>query len=425
MNFHYKSDLLVILQERGFLYQITHPQALDDAFRLGKVTAYCGFDATASSLHVGNLLALMVARWMQALGHKPILLLGGGTSKVGDPSWRDSTRPLLTDDIIQSNIQGIQSNLRQLLHFEGENPARLVNNADWLDALHYISFLREIGVHFSVNRMLSLEHVASRLEKDEPLSFIEFNYLLMQSYDFLKLYQDYGCTLQWGGSDQWGNIVSGVDLVRRYAQGQVFGLTMPLTTLKDGSKMGKTAQGAVWMNAELLSPYAYWQFWRNVDDVDVVRFLKLYTMVELSEIQRFSDAAGEALNEAKILLADCATALIHGSACLGGIHRMVQGVFAAGDVGDLDLSMPHWNILESEFLAGITMVDVLEKLEFVSSRSEARRKLAEGAVKLGQDVWREEVFNLSVQHLPEKWAFVRCGKKHQGWIRVIEGNTKG
>lgn len=327
MNFQYKSDLLVTLQQRGFLYQLTHPQALDDAFRLGKVTAYCGFDATASSLHVGNLLALMVSRWMQALGHNPILLLGGGTSKVGDPSWRDSARSLLTDEIIQSNIQGIKGNLCQLLSFEGENSARLVNNADWLDALQYIAFLREIGVHFSVNRMLSLEHVSSRLEKDEPLSFIEFNYLLMQSYDFLKLYQEYGCTLQWGGSDQWGNIVSGVDLVRRHVQGQVFGLTMPLTTLKDGSKMGKTAQGAVWMNADLLSPYAYWQFWRNVDDGDVVRFLKLYTMVDMDDIQRFSQAEGEALNEAKTLLADRATELIHGAACLEGIHRMVQGIF--------------------------------------------------------------------------------------------------
>ena len=420
MNFVYKSDLLATLEQRGFLYQLTHPEALDEALCGGKITAYCGFDATASSLHVGNLLALMVARWMQTLGHTPILLLGGGTSKIGDPSWRNRARPLLTDEVIQSNIEGIRGNLHQLLSFEGKNAAHLVNNADWLDELKYIPFLRDIGVHFSINRMLSLENISSRLEKEEPLSFIEFNYMLMQSYDFLKLYREYGCTLQWGGSDQWGNIVSGVDLVRRHDQAQVFGFTMPLTTLKDGSKMGKTAQGAVWMNGDLFSPYAYWQFWRNVDDADVVRFLKLYTMVDISEIERFLHVDGEELNDGKILLADRATELIHGSACLEGIHRMVKGIFSADHVNVLDRGMPHWEIPESLFVAGITMVDVLEKLEFVSSRSEARRKLAEGAVKLGQDTWNQEKTPLSVQDMPEKWAFVRCGKKHQGWIRIVE-----
>ncbi|GAJ46114.1 tyrosine--tRNA ligase [Holospora elegans E1] len=415
MSFQYKSDLLHTLQQRGFIYQSTHPELLDSAFSSGSVLSYCGFDATAESLHVGNLVALMVARWMQEYGHRPILLLGGGTSKIGDPSWRDTSRPLLTNERIEKNIKGIQRNLRQFLSFDTPCGAYMVNNADWLDNLLYIPFLRDIGIHFSVNRMLSLEHVSSRLEKEEPLSFIEFNYLLLQSYDFLKLYQEYGCTVQFGGSDQWGNIVSGVDLVRRYAKAQVFGLTMPLTTLKDGKKMGKSAQGAIFVDASLCSPYSYWQFWRNVDDEDVIRFLKLYTLVSLEEIQSFSEK--DAVNEAKILLADKATALVHGNECLKGIHSMIDGVFHDKSPDTLDLNMPHWNIPADCFSKGVTMVDILERLEFVESRSEARRKISEGAVKIGNQVWGDYGQVLTEKDIPQGWGFVRCGKKYQGWIK--------
>ena len=416
MNFHYKSDVLHTLQNRGFIYQSTHAELMDKAFYSGSVVSYCGFDATAKSLHVGNLMALMLARWMQFYGHKPILLMGGGTSKIGDPSWRDTSRPLLTDQEIQENIQGIQCNVRQLLRCEGAEGACFVNNADWLDQLLYIPFLRDIGIHFSVNRMLNLEHVSSRLEKEEPLSFIEFNYLLLQSYDFLKLYQDYGCSVQFGGSDQWGNIVSGVDLVRRYTKGQVFGFTIPLVTLKDGKKMGKTAQGAIWMDPELCSPYAYWQFWRNVDDEDVIRLLKLYTMVSLEDIQRLESE--KAVNEAKILLADEATSLIHGQQCIEGIHAMVQGIFYAKTPEVLDKNMPHWIITELEFSQGITMVEILERLNFVPSRSHGRRKIDEGAVKIDHQIWKNAFEILKSSDIPKGWAFICCGKKYQGWIQL-------
>ena len=416
MNFQYKSDVLHTLQNRGFIYQSTHAELIDKAFSSGSVVSYCGFDATAKSLHVGNLMTLMVARWMQLYGHKPILLMGGGTSKIGDPSWRDTSRPLLTDGEIEHNIQGIQRNVRQLLMCDGPESARFVNNADWLDQLLYIPFLRDIGIHFSVNRMLSLDHVSSRLEKEEPLSFIEFNYLLLQSYDFLKLYQEYGCTVQFGGSDQWGNIVSGVDLVRRYAKAQVFGLTIPLTTLKDGKKMGKTAQGAIWMDAALCSPYAYWQFWRNVDDGDVVRLLKLYTLVPLEEIQRLESE--NAANEAKVLLADEATSLIHGHQCLEGIHAMVQGVFHSKPPEVLDKNMPHWIIPALQFSQGITMVEVLEHLNFITSRSHGRRKIDEGAVKIDHKIWKEASQILKPSDIPKGWAFICCGKKHQGWVQL-------
>ncbi|PPE03676.1 Tyrosine--tRNA ligase [Holospora curviuscula] len=416
MEFQYKSDVLNTLQRRGFIYQVTHPESLDAAFYSSSVVSYCGFDATAKSLHVGNLLALMVARWMQYYGHTPILLMGGGTSKIGDPSWRDTSRPLLKDKEIEENIYGIQRNVRQLLKFDGPQAARCVNNGDWLDQLLYIPFLRDIGIHFSVNRMLGLEHVASRLEKEEPLSFIEFNYLLLQSYDFLKLYQEYGCTVQFGGSDQWGNIVSGVDLVRRYAKAQVFGLTLPLTTLRDGKKMGKTAQGAIWMDASLYTPYAYWQFWRNVEDEDVMRFLKLYTLISLEDIQYLQSEKG--INEAKILLADEATSLIHGRQCLEGIHAMVQGVFHAQAPEILDHNMPHWIIPPQRFTQGLTMVEILEHLNFVTSRSEARRKIFQGAVKMDQKVWEDSSQILTTSDMPRNWAFIRCGKKHQGWIKL-------
>ncbi|ETZ06800.1 tyrosine--tRNA ligase [Holospora obtusa F1] len=415
MSVKYKSDLLRTLEQRGFIYQVTHWDSLDEAFARQSVVSYCGFDATAESLHVGNLLALMVARWMQEYGHKPILLVGGGTSKIGDPSWRDKSRPLLTDDVLEKNINGIQRNFRQFLNFESRSGALMVNNADWLDDLLYIPFLREIGVHFSVNRMLALEHVSSRLEKEEPLSFIEFNYLLLQSYDFLKLYKDHGCVVQFGGSDQWGNIVSGVDLVRRYEKAQVFGFTMPLTTLKDGTKMGKTAQGAVFMDAALCAPYAYWQFWRNVDDDDVIRFLKLYTLVPMEDIQRLTQA--DAVNEAKIVLADEATLLVHGEDCLNGIHAMINGVFFDQAPEVLDLNMPHWVISEDQFSKGITMVDILEYLNFVESRSEARRKILEGAVRIGNQVWKEHSQSLTKVDIPQGWSFIRCGRKYQGWIK--------
>uniref|UniRef100_UPI00356906CB tyrosine--tRNA ligase n=1 Tax=Actibacterium sp. TaxID=1872125 RepID=UPI00356906CB len=315
MTYHPKSDFLRVMMTRGFLADCTDYQALDEALIAGVVPAYIGFDATAKSLHVGSLIQIMMLRWLQKTGHKPIVLMGGGTTKVGDPSFRADERPLLTPDQIDSNIAGIRRVFTNYVSFgDGSTDALMLNNAEWLDSLNYLDFLRDIGRHFSVNRMLSFESVKSRLDREQSLSFLEFNYMILQAYDFLELNRRYGCLLQMGGSDQWGNIVNGIDLTRRVLDHEIYGLTSPLLTTSDGKKMGKSQSGAIWLNEDMLSSYEFWQFWRNTTDADVGRFLKLYTELPLEECERLGALEGSEINAAKIILANEVTALAHGRA---------------------------------------------------------------------------------------------------------------
>ncbi|MEO1225841.1 MAG: tyrosine--tRNA ligase, partial [Pseudomonadota bacterium] len=309
----FKSDLLNVLNERQFIHQITDPEALDAKAAAGSVIGYIGFDATADSLHIGSLVQIMMLRWMQQLGHRPIVLMGGGTTKIGDPSGKDTSRQLLTAERIDANIAGIKANFASFLTFgDGPTDAILANNADWLDGLGYIPFLRDVGMHFTINRMLTFDSVKLRLDREQPLTFLEFNYMILQAYDFLELHRRYGCSLQLGGSDQWGNIVNGMELGRRIDGADLFGLTTPLITTASGAKMGKTAEGAVWLGADRLSPYDYWQFWRNTEDADVGRFLRLFTDLPIAEVARLEALGGAEINEAKKILATEATRLCHG-----------------------------------------------------------------------------------------------------------------
>ena len=315
----YKSDFLNVLASRGFIHQVSEPEALDALAHSSTITAYIGFDCTAPSLHVGSLLPIMLLYWLQQTGHRPIALMGGGTTRVGDPSGKDESRRLLTDAAINENLKGIRAIFAKFLKFEGAGGnAIMANNADWLNTLNYIDFLRDVGRHFSINRMLAFDSVKLRLERQQELSFLEFNYMILQAYDFVELYRRYGCVLQMGGSDQWGNIVSGIDLGRRLHNAQFFALTSPLITTSSGAKMGKTAAGAVWLNADQVSPYEYWQYWRNTEDADVGRFLKLFTVLPLDEIARLAALQGAEINEAKKILATEATALVHGRAAADG-----------------------------------------------------------------------------------------------------------
>src|SRR3990172_9886368 len=323
-----KSEFLHELKSRGYVHQCTDEAGLDKLARAERVTGYIGFDCTAPSLHVGNLLGIMMLRKLQQTGHRPIVLIGGGTTKVGDPSGKDEARKLLSDAEIAANIAGIQSVFHNFVSFgSGPTDALLINNADWLDTLNYIDFLRDYGRHFSVNRMLTYDSVKLRLEREQPLSFIEFNYMVLQAYDFIELYRRHACRLQLGGSDQWGNIVGGIELGRRTDGAELFGLTSPLLTTSSGAKMGKTAAGAVWLNADLVSPYDYWQYWRNTEDGDVARFLKLFTVLPLDEIARLTALQGQELNEAKKVLATEATALVHGRAAAGQAAETARKTF--------------------------------------------------------------------------------------------------
>jgi tyrosyl-tRNA synthetase len=335
MTYRPKSEFLHVMQARGYMQDCTDLQGLDEALVAGAVPAYIGFDATAQSLHVGSLIQIMMLRWLQKSGHRPITLMGGGTTKVGDPSFRSEERPLLTPAQIDTNIATIRGVFAKYLDYDaGPAPAIMLDNAEWLDGLNYLDFLRDIGRHFSINRMLSFESVKSRLDREQSLSFLEFNYMILQAYDFLELNRRHGCLLQMGGSDQWGNIVGGIDLTRRVAGTEVFGLTSPLLTTADGAKMGKTASGAVWLNAEMLSPYAFWQFWRNVGDADVGRFLKLYTELPVAECDRLGALGGAEINAAKITLANEVTMLCHGAEAAAAAEATARAVFEEGGVGD-------------------------------------------------------------------------------------------
>jgi tyrosyl-tRNA synthetase len=375
-----RSPALAALMPRGFVHQCTALPRLDDLLTGVAVPIYAGFDATADSLHVGHLLPIMALRRLQQCGHKPIVLMGGGTTRIGDPSFRSAARPMLSDAQIASNIAGIRAVFERFLRFgDGPSDAVMVNNADWLDGLGYIDVLREVGSHFSVNRMLAFDSVKSRLERQESLSFLEFNYMILQAYDFLELSRRFGCRVQLGGSDQWGNIVSGVDLVRRAGGQEVFGLTAPLLTTASGAKMGKTAAGAVWLNASRLRPFDYWQFWRNTEDGDVARFLRLFTDLPMEEIARWETLAGAQLNEAKHALATLATTLAHGSEAARLAAEEARGSVGAGAVPE---GMPALFLTPEQLREGVAVVELMVAAGIAGSKGEARRLIRGRGVKL-------------------------------------------
>ncbi|HTP90562.1 MAG TPA: tyrosine--tRNA ligase [Xanthobacteraceae bacterium] len=374
----YKSDFLNTLATRGFIHQVSEPEALDALARSSTITAYIGFDCTAPSLHVGSLLPIMMLHWLQQTGHRPLPLMGGGTTRVGDPSGKDESRRLLTDDVINDNLRSIRAIFAKFLRFgDGPGDAVMANNADWLNALNYIDFLRDIGRHFSINRMLAFDSVKLRLERQQELSFLEFNYMILQAYDFVELYRRYGCVLQMGGSDQWGNIVNGIDLGRRLHNAQFFALTSPLITTSSGAKMGKTAAGAVWLNADQVSPYDYWQYWRNTEDADVVRFLKLFTVLPLDEIERLAALKGAEINDAKKILATAATAMVHGEAAAAQAAATARTTFEEGGVG---ASLPTVEVPRDDLKAGIGVLAAFVRAGLAASNGEARRAIANNAI---------------------------------------------
>ncbi len=418
-SFTPRSDFLRILSERGFLHQCTHWEALDDALGQGPVTAYIGFDATADSLHVGHLLSIMALRWLQKTGHRPIVLMGGGTTRIGDPSFRDSTRPLLDDAQIAANIAGIRRVFDRFLRFgEGPRDAVMVNNADWLDGLGYIPFLRDFGRHFSVNRMLTFDSVRQRLDREQPLTFLEFNYMLLQAYDFVELSRRFGCRLQMGGSDQWGNIVNGVELGRRVDERDLFGLTTSLLTTASGAKMGKTAGGAVWLNRERLAAYDFWQFWRNTEDADVGRFLRLFTELPLDEIARLEALGGSEINEAKKLLATEVTTLVHGPDAAQEAAETARRTFEEGSGGE---ALPRLLLPKDRLAEGTKLVDLLVASGLAASKGEARRLIAGGGARVNGAVVSEDEATLSLQDLGEDGVIkLSAGRKRHALVCVQE-----
>jgi tyrosyl-tRNA synthetase len=376
----FKSDLLRTLSERGFIHQISDPEGLDAQAAAGPITAYIGFDCTAASFHVGNLVSITMLRWLQKTGHRPIALMGGGTTRVGDPSGKDDVRKLLSYEEIEANKHSLRQTFARFLTFgEGLRDAIMVDNAEWLAPLNYIDFLREVGRYFSVNRMLTMDSVKLRLEREHELTFLEFNYMVLQAYDFTELARRYGCTLQLGGSDQWGNIVNGIDLGRRMGLPQLYALTSPLITTSSGAKMGKTASGAVWLNADRLSPYEYWQFWRNTEDADVERFLKLFTELPLDEVARLAALKGAEVNEAKKVLATEATALLHGREAADAASEAARTTFEQGGIGDV---LPTVEITRSELAAGVGIAALFVRAGLAGSNGEVRRAITNNALSV-------------------------------------------
>lgn len=409
-----RSEWLRTLSERGYIHQITHPDELDSVAAASPITGYIGFDATAPSLHVGSLIQIMLLRRLQQHGHRPIVVMGGGTTKVGDPSGKDESRKLLTSGDIASNIASIQTVFSRFLRFgSGPNDAILVDNDEWLSSLGYIAFLRQYGPHFTINRMLTFDSVRLRLEREQPLTFLEFNYMLMQAVDFLELHQRHGCVLQMGGSDQWGNIVNGVELIRRVAGKSAFGLTTPLLTTASGAKMGKTAQGAVWLNADQLTPYGYWQFWRNTEDADVGRFLRLFTDLPISEVARLSALQGSEINAAKAALANAATAMLHGDAAAAEAERSAAAAFAGG-VGE---ALPSLSVSLAE-LREMRVAAALTRLGLTESNSEAKRHIKAGAVMINGEPVADENAALTSAEPQEGIVRLSVGKKRHGLLRV-------
>ncbi len=410
MNYHPKSDFMRVMFERGFVADCTDYQALDEALVKDVVPAYIGYDATAPSLHVGHLMNIMVLRWLQKTGGKPITLMGGGTTKVGDPSFRSEERPLLTPEAIDKNIGGLkQVFARYLVYGEGKTDAIMLNNAEWLDGLNYLDFLRDIGRHFSVNRMLSFESVKSRLDREQSLSFLEFNYMILQAYDFLEIHRRYGCLLQMGGSDQWGNIINGIDLTRRVIDQEIFGLTTPLLTTSDGRKMGKSASGAVWLNGEMLSAYEFWQFWRNTTDADVGKFLKIFTELSVEECDRLGALGGSEINQAKILLANLATGLLHGSEAAAAAEATARDVFEKGGIGD---DLPTVTLEPEELAEGVGIVQLFVRAGLAASGKDAKRLIAEGGAKVNDEIVTDSALRYGASHLAEPMKLTAGKKRH-------------
>ncbi len=410
MTYHAKSDFMHAMMTRGYLADCTDYQALDEALVKGVVPGYIGFDATATSLHAGSLVQIMMLRWLQKTGGKPIVLMGGGTTKVGDPSFRAEERPLLTNDQIDANIAGIKRAFTPYVTFgDGPNDAIMVNNAEWLDGLNYLSFLRDIGKHFSVNRMLSFESVKSRLDREQSLSFLEFNYMILQAYDFLELNRRYGCLFQMGGSDQWGNIVNGVDLTRRVIDAEVYGLTAHLLTTSDGKKMGKTANGAVWLNADRLSAYEFWQYWRNSTDADVGKFLKLYTDLPVDECDRLGALGGAEINAAKIMLANLATGMLHGVTAAEAAEATAREVFERGGIGD---DLPTLALSVAEVGAGVPVAQLFVRAGLAKSGKDAKRLIAEGGARLNDEVLTDAGLVVGAGLLAEPLKLTAGRKRH-------------
>jgi tyrosyl-tRNA synthetase len=411
----YKSDFLQVLAERGFIHQVSDADGLDARAAAGAITAYVGFDATAPSLHIGNLLTIMMLRWLQKTGHKPIALMGGGTSKIGDPSGKDASRGLLAEAQIDANIASIRTVFARFLDFGAG--ATMANNADWLDRLHYIPFLREVGRHFTINKMLTFDSVKLRLDREQPLTFLEFNYMILQAYDFVELYQRHGCILQMGGSDQWGNIVNGIDLGRRLLNAELFALTTPLLTTSSGAKMGKTETGAVWLNADVMSPYDYWQFWRNCEDADVGRLLKLFTELPLDEIARLAALKGQELNEAKKVLATEATALLHGREEAAQAAETARRTFEEGALAE---TLPTVEIARARLEAGLGVLAACVEAGLASSNGEARRHIRGGGLKVNDETVTDEKMMLTPAHLtPEGVIKLSLGRKRHVLLKPV------
>jgi tyrosyl-tRNA synthetase len=414
----YKSEFLRVLSERGFVHQVSEPDDLDARAAAGPITAYIGYDCTAPSLHIGHLLPTMMLYWMQQTGHRPIALMGGGTTRVGDPSGKDESRKILTDDVINENLKSIRKTFDKFLKFgSGPKDAVMANNADWLNSLNYIDMLRDVGRHFSVNRMLSFDSVKMRLDRQQELSFLEFNYMILQAYDFVELHKRHGCILQMGGSDQWGNIINGIDLGRRMMNAQLFAITAPLITTSSGAKMGKTAAGAVWLNADLLSPYDYWQFWRNTEDGDVERFLKLFTILPLDEIKRLGALKGSELNDAKKTLATEATALLHGRAAADQAADTARRTFEEGTLAE---TLPTIEIKRSDLDNGLGILTANVEAGLVASTSDARRQIKGGGLKVNDVTVTDEKMLLTPKDLtPEGVIKLSLGKKKHVLVKPV------
>ena len=413
----YTSSFLRVMSERDFIHQVTDWKSLDALLSEKNMVAYIGFDCTADSLHVGSLVQIMMLRYFQKCGHRPIVLMGGGTTKVGDPSGKDDARQLLSDNEIEKNKQGIKAVFEKYLNFgDGPSDAIMCDNDEWLSGLEYVQFLRDYGRHFSVNRMLSFDSVKLRLDREQPLSFLEFNYMILQAYDFLELSRRFDCSLQMGGSDQWGNIVNGVELARRIDQKSVFGLTTPLVTTASGAKMGKSAQGAIWLNSDRLSPYDFWQYWRNTEDEDVDRFLKLFTELPLDEIARLSALKGNELNEAKKILAHEVTQLCHGRDAANSVAESARKTFEEGSIGqDLPFIILNKNDLED----GVWVIEAMRKLALIQSNGEGRRLIANGGVRVNDTVISDPEKQLNVSDITISGMIkLSAGKKRHALVKL-------
>jgi tyrosyl-tRNA synthetase len=412
----YKSEFLNTLAERGFIHQVAEPDALDAAAKAGRIAGYIGFDCTAASLHVGSLLPIMMLYWMQQTGHTPIALMGGGTTRVGDPSGKDESRRILTDAQIEDNLKGIRAIFAKFLKFESEGgTAIMANNADWLNTLNYIDFLRDVGRHFSVNRMLAFDSVKLRLDRQQELSFLEFNYMVLQAYDFVELYKRHKCVLQMGGSDQWGNIVNGIDLGRRMLNAQLFALTAPLITTSSGAKMGKTAAGAVWLNPDMLSPYDYWQYWRNTEDGDVTRFLKLFTILPLDEIGRLAALKGQDINDAKKVLATEATALVHGREAADAAAETARKTFEEGALAE---TLPTVSLPRKQLESGLGVLNAFVAAGLAASNGEVRRAIANNSISVNDVRVTSDKHTIGANDLtPEGVIKLSLGKKKHVLLR--------